>query len=140
MGEMDQIQQIFFQNCPGMIIGVTGTKGKSTTSSLISEILKSTGMKCVLLGNIGRPALDYLGEIDKNTLVIFELSSADDEIILDGDTLTLVMDAAYTAALELGDTPPAWSECVVRITVTRPSGVVEPQYELAVALRPWSEP
>ena len=32
-------------------------------------------MKCVLLGNIGRPALDYLGEIDKNTLVIFELSS-----------------------------------------------------------------
>lgn len=72
--------------------------------------------------------------------VIFELTSADDEIILDGDTLTLVMDAAYTAALELGDTPPAWSECIVRITVTRPSGAVEPQYELTVSLRPWSEP
>lgn len=71
--------------------------------------------------------------------VIFELTSADDEIELDGDTLTLVMTDDYTAALELGDLPPAWSECLVRITVTRPGGEVEPQYELPVVLLPWRE-
>lgn len=72
--------------------------------------------------------------------VIFELTSADDEIELDGDTLTLVMTDDYTAALALGDVPPAWSECLVRITVTRPGGEVEPQYELPVVLLPWREP
>jgi UDP-N-acetylmuramoylalanine--D-glutamate ligase len=57
------------------IIGVTGTKGKSTTSTLIYKILKSAGKKAILAGNIGKSPLDYLNKITKNTFVVLELSS-----------------------------------------------------------------
>jgi len=67
--------QLFFDRCQGSIIGITGSKGKSTTSQLIFDILSQDGQKTVLLGNIGRPALNYLSVIDQDTLVVAELSS-----------------------------------------------------------------
>lgn len=67
--------QLFFDHCPGTIIGVTGSKGKSTTSQLTFELLSQAGQKTVLLGNIGRPALNYLNIVDQDTLVVAELSS-----------------------------------------------------------------
>lgn len=60
---------------PKKIIGVTGTKGKGTTSTLIYKILKGAGKKTFLAGNIGTPALDILDKVDRNTYVILELSS-----------------------------------------------------------------
>jgi len=68
--------QIFLDVCPSKnTIGVTGTKGKSTTTSLIYAVLKSNNLPCVLVGNIGQSALDFLSEITPDTWVVMELSS-----------------------------------------------------------------
>lgn len=66
---------LFIQAFRKQIIGITGTKGKSTTSSLLFEILSDQNKKAILVGNIGKPALDYWDKIDENTHIIFELSA-----------------------------------------------------------------
>ena len=60
--------------CENKIIGVTGTKGKSTTSSLIHHILEHCGKKSVLIGNIGIPPLTITESIEKDTIIVCEMS------------------------------------------------------------------
>ena len=73
--EISSATKLFFERCPGTIIGVTGTKGKGTTSSLIYEILRTSGKKAFLAGNIGVPALDILPRMDAHSWAVLELSS-----------------------------------------------------------------
>ena len=73
--EMDS--SIFFKLCKSPIIGVTGTKGKTTTATLVAEILKTAGKNVFTAGIGQKPVLDLLKEIKsvKEGVVVFELSS-----------------------------------------------------------------
>ncbi|MBP6098813.1 MAG: UDP-N-acetylmuramoyl-L-alanine--D-glutamate ligase, partial [Candidatus Levybacteria bacterium] len=66
---------IFFANAKGKIIGVTGTKGKSTTSTLVYEILKAHGSDAHLGGNIGTPMFSFLDSLRDDSVSVLELSS-----------------------------------------------------------------
>lgn len=66
---------IFFDLCPAKIIGITGTKGKSTTATLIYLFLKKKYPKTFLAGNIGVSPLEIIPKITKKSIVVLELSS-----------------------------------------------------------------
>lgn len=66
--------ELFFRVYRDRIIGITGTKGKSTTTTLLHHILKISGKDAVLAGNIGIPVFDIISRIKKESLLVLELS------------------------------------------------------------------
>lgn len=66
--------EVFFEVYREQIIGITGTKGKSTTSTLLYYILRESGMDTVLAGNIGIPFFDILEQITPASRIVCELS------------------------------------------------------------------
>lgn len=66
---------LFLANRRGKVIGITGTKGKSTTARLVGSILKAAGKKVFIGGNIGNSALDFLDQTTEDSFSILELSS-----------------------------------------------------------------
>ncbi len=73
---ISSLTQLFFDLCPAKIVGITGTKGKSTTTSLIYHLLKGRlPGKVYFGGNIGYPPLALLPKLTKQDVVVLELSS-----------------------------------------------------------------
>lgn len=67
--------RLFGALCPAPLIGITGSSGKTTTATLVGEILKANGMRAWLGGNIGEPLISVVGEIAPMDQVVAELSS-----------------------------------------------------------------
>ncbi len=67
--------ELFFECCPAKIIAVTGSDGKTTTTSLIYDMLKRAGYNCYLGGNIGHPLLSEVEDMKNTDIAVVELSS-----------------------------------------------------------------
>ncbi|SCW39762.1 UDP-N-acetylmuramoylalanine--D-glutamate ligase [Ruminococcaceae bacterium YRB3002] len=67
--------ELFLDLCPAETFGITGSDGKTTTTTIVYEILKTAGYNCYLGGNIGTPLLDQIANITPEDKVILELSS-----------------------------------------------------------------
>jgi len=72
--KITSLTDLFLRFCKNIIIGVTGTKGKSTTSSLIYHILKENNFDTYLIGNIGIPCFNIIDDIKEDTILVYELS------------------------------------------------------------------
>lgn len=64
---------LFVKYCKNKMIGITGTKGKSTTASLMYHILKEMNVKTILMGNIGIPVFDTIEKLENDTICVMEL-------------------------------------------------------------------
>ncbi|MEO1286636.1 MAG: UDP-N-acetylmuramoyl-L-alanine--D-glutamate ligase [Chloroflexota bacterium] len=67
--------QLFLERCPAPVIGITGSAGKTTTTTLVGEIVRRAGYKTWVGGNIGDVLLDVLDDISRDDVVVMELSS-----------------------------------------------------------------
>ncbi len=67
--------ELFMNLCPAKIFAVTGSDGKTTTTTLVSELLKASGYNVYIGGNIGTPLLDQVEKITEDDMVVLELSS-----------------------------------------------------------------
>lgn len=72
-------------------IGVTGTKGKSTTSSLIYKVLEEQNVDCKFMGNIGVPIFDNVDELKENMTVVLELSSHQLEYVKHSPNIAILL-------------------------------------------------
>lgn len=73
--------QMFLERCPAPVIGITGSAGKTTTTTLVGEMLKRAGRKTWIGGNIGDVLLDVLDQIQADDVVVMELSSFQLELV-----------------------------------------------------------
>ncbi len=78
---IESMTTLFFALCPGPIVGITGSSGKTTTTGLTGRILQTAGVDAVVGGNIGDPMIDLLPRIEAATIVVLELSSFQLEIL-----------------------------------------------------------
>lgn len=73
--EITSQTDLFLSQFHAQTIGISGTKGKSTTTSLIYHLLKSSGRDAILTGNIGIPCFDIMEDIKPDSIVVYELSA-----------------------------------------------------------------
>ena len=84
--------ELFFEYTDVYKIGITGTKGKSTTSSLMYKVLIDQGKDSFLLGNIGEPIFNYIELIENDSIVVLELSSHALEFVKRSPNIAILLD------------------------------------------------
>ena len=72
INEVEAASYFFPENL--QVIGVTGSNGKTTTTNLINEMLKATGKKVIMAGNMGIPVCSILNDLDSDTILLLEIS------------------------------------------------------------------
>ncbi|HPE40844.1 MAG TPA: UDP-N-acetylmuramoyl-L-alanine--D-glutamate ligase [Bacteroidales bacterium] len=82
---------LFLKHFKKQTIGITGTKGKSTTASLIFHILQNTRTNTLLGGNIGIPLFDLIDHIDHETIIVSEFSAHQLEYLQDSPHITIFL-------------------------------------------------
>lgn len=82
---------LLLENIDCIKIGVTGTKGKSTTSSLIYKVIKDQYEDSYLCGNIGIPIFDYIDKITKDTILVIEMSAYHTEYIKSSPDISIIL-------------------------------------------------
>lgn len=73
--EITSEMEVFFKVCPCKIIAITGSDGKTTTTTIISELLKAAGYNVYVGGNIGKPLLPDAAGMEESDIAVLELSS-----------------------------------------------------------------
>jgi UDP-N-acetylmuramoylalanine--D-glutamate ligase len=101
------------------VVGVTGSKGKSTTATLIHLTLEAAGIPTVLVGNIGRPALDALeSAVSRRPVVVFEMSSYQTHDLTEGPTVA-VLTRLFPEHLDWHGSVEAYYASKLRIAATQ---------------------
>ena len=85
--QLELVLEVYRKN----IIGITGTKGKSTTTSLIYEIIRNQKDNVFILGNIGIPLLDQVEEYNENSTLVIEMSSDQLEFVHNSPHISIVL-------------------------------------------------
>lgn len=84
--------ELFLEYVNIFSIGITGTKGKSTTSSLMYKVLIDQGKEAYLLGNIGEPIFNDIEQFSENSIAVIELSSHALEYVKKGTNIGFILD------------------------------------------------
>ena len=83
--------QLFMERCPAPVIGITGSAGKTTTTTLVARMLEAAGYRVWLGGNIGKPLIEDLPQIKSDDLVVMELSSFQLELMTSSPQVAAVL-------------------------------------------------
>ncbi len=83
--------ELFMEYMGDCCIGITGTKGKSTTSSLVAWVLTQLGIATTLVGNIGYPALECLEQHEEGKWYVYEMSSFQTEFLHHGPRIRIIL-------------------------------------------------
>ena len=108
--------------CKGKIIAITGTNGKTTTTTLIGEIFKDAGFKTYVCGNIGTPFSEIAQETDEKSIVVLETSSFQLDNIMNFKPFISILLNITPDHLDRYDSYEKYAESKMRITENQNDG------------------